>query len=109
ETDDLREHVAREHRRARRLLVENDRQQDAAREVLAGLGVLDFEFDLVEDELLHVGERDVGARLRVIEAAVRVFLDDSLTHGGRQSKQRPYYIARQRADCKAKSLNNLKK
>jgi hypothetical protein len=58
-------------------LFEDDLQQDVAGEVFAGLGVDDLENTVFENELLHVGERDVGAGLGVVKAAVRVFLDQA--------------------------------
>ncbi len=77
EADDLREHRGGEHRRAARLLLQDDLQQDAARQVLAGLGVDDLELLVLEHQLLDVGQRDVGARLGVVEPAVRVLLDQA--------------------------------
>src|SRR5687767_13824653 len=77
EADDLREHVGGEHRSARALLLENDLQQDGARQVFLALRVLDPEIDVLENELFHVGERDVAARLGVVEPAIRILLDDS--------------------------------
>jgi hypothetical protein len=65
EADDLRQHGRSEHRRAGLLLLENDLQQNGAGEVVAGLGIHDLEFLLVDHELLYVDQRDVGARLRV--------------------------------------------
>ena len=58
-----------------RLLVENDLQEDGAGEVLAGLCIDDVKVDALEHHLLDVGQRDVAAVRRVVQAAVRVFLD----------------------------------
>jgi len=51
--------------------------QDLPRQVLAALGIDDLELLLVEHELLDVRQRDVAARLRVVQAAVRVLLDQA--------------------------------
>ena len=75
--NDVREHVGREHRHAARLLLEDDLQQDRAREVVAGLRVLHLEFLVLQDQVLHFRERDVGRGLRVVETPVRIFLDDA--------------------------------
>ena len=77
EADHLGQQVAGEHRSAASLFFEDDLQQDVAGEVFAGLGVDDLETAVLEHELLHVGERDVGAGLRVVEAPVGVFLDQA--------------------------------
>ena len=67
-----------------RFLLEDDLQQDRAGQVVAGLGVDDLEFDVLQHHLLDVGERDVAAVGRVVEPAVRVLLDHArgLAHGG---------------------------
>ena len=57
--------------------LEDDLQQDAARQVFVGLGVDDLELDLLEHQFLDVGQRDVAAGRGVVETAVRVLLDDS--------------------------------
>ena len=85
EADDLRQHVGREHRHAAGLFLEDDLQQDAARQVLAGLGVADLEMFAGEHHRLHVGQRDVAAGLRVVEPPVGVLLD----HPGRLRTRAP--------------------
>ncbi|MNT77117.1 hypothetical protein D3C72_2161960 [compost metagenome] len=61
ETDDLRQHVRREHGHAAALLFKNDLQEDAARQVFAALGVDDLEFLVGQDQLLDICQGDVGA------------------------------------------------
>ncbi len=58
-----------------------------------GLGVDHLELDVVEDHLLHVGERDVPAVRRVVEPAVRVFLDDArgIAHGALRGRRGGHY------------------
>jgi len=70
--DDLREHVAGEHRCPRRLFLQDDLEQDAAREVVLGLRVLHAKRHLFEHQFLDVGERDVAARLGVVQPPVRI-------------------------------------
>jgi hypothetical protein len=81
-TDDVGEHVGGEHRHPARFLLEDDLQQDRAREVIARLRVLHLEHLVPEDQVLHFRERDVRGRLGVVETAVRVLLDDARRHGG---------------------------
>jgi hypothetical protein len=61
------------------LLFEDDLEQDAARQVFAGLGVHHLEILKRQHQILDVGQGDVGARLGVVKTAVRVFLDQSRT------------------------------
>src|SRR4030095_2550876 len=77
EADHLREHLRAEHRHAARLFLEDDLEEDRPRQVLAGLRVDDLKVDVVEHHLLHVGEGDVAAVRRVVEAPVGVLLDDA--------------------------------
>jgi len=72
EADHLGKKVAGEHGGATRLLFEDDLQQDVAGQVFAALGVNNLEDTVFKDEFLHVCERDVGAGLGVVKAAVRV-------------------------------------
>jgi hypothetical protein len=44
---------------------------------LIGLGIDHGEFFIVEHQLLDVGQGDVRTRLRVVQAAVRIFLDQA--------------------------------
>lgn len=67
----------KKNRRAGGFFVENDLQEDGAGEVFARLCVDDFELDVFEYELLDVRERDVTARRRVVQAAIRILLDDA--------------------------------
>ena len=66
-----------EHRHAAGLFFENDLQQDAARDLVAALGVAHFEALVVEHHLLHIGQRDVAARPGVVEPPVGIFLQDA--------------------------------
>ena len=59
------------------LLLGDDLQQDAARNVFLGLLVDDDELHLVQHQAADVGQRDVAALNGVIQPAVRIFLDDS--------------------------------
>jgi len=58
------------------LFLDDDLGEDRARDVLVGLGVIDHEVDVLLHHLRQVLERHVGAGSRVVEPAVRVFLDD---------------------------------
>src|SRR4051812_2814845 len=82
EADDVRERRLREHRRAAGLFFQDDLQQDAAREVLVGLGVAHHEGFAGHHQLLHFGQGDVRGRVRVVEPPVRVLLDDALCRLG---------------------------
>ena len=75
EADHLRQHLLGKQWCAAGFLIEDDLQQDAAGEVFLRLGVLHLEALAIQDQLLDVGQRDVGAGLRVVEATVGVFLD----------------------------------
>jgi hypothetical protein len=77
EADDLRQHLGAEHRHSAGFLFEDDLQQDLARQILARLRVDHLKFLLFEHELLDVGQRDVGAGLRVVQPAVRILLDQA--------------------------------
>jgi len=80
--DELREHVGGEHRRATGLRLQDDLQQDRARQVISGLRIDDPEFLVLQNQFLHVGQRDVAAGLGVVQTPVRILLDqaDSLSH-----------------------------
>src|SRR6188768_437229 len=84
ETDDLRQHRGREDRHAAGLFLEDDLQQDAAREVLAGLGVADLEVEALQHHRLDLGEGDVARYLGVVEPPVRILLEHARpgTSGG---------------------------
>src|SRR5690554_1140220 len=77
EADDLAQQLGREDGRALLLVLGDDLQQHLAREVGAGLGVDHLEFLPVNDQLAHVLDGDVAGDLGVVEAAVRVLLDDA--------------------------------
>jgi hypothetical protein len=55
-------------------LVEDDLQQDRARQLVARLGVDHLEFDALEHHLLDVGQRDVAAVGRVVSRRFGYFL-----------------------------------
>ena len=61
------------------LLFDDDLGQDRARDVVAGLRVVDHEINVVADHAAQVVQGDVAAGRRVVEAPVGVFLDDDLT------------------------------
>ena len=61
--DDLRQHRLREDRHAARFLLEDDLQQDLARQVLARLGVDDLELGLVE----HRADAGIAALRLVVK------------------------------------------
>jgi hypothetical protein len=77
EADHLRQQVAGEHRHAAGLFLEDDLQQDAAGEILPALGVNHLELLVLQHQLLDVGEGDVGTGSGVVQAPVRIFLDQS--------------------------------
>jgi hypothetical protein len=52
-------------------------QQDLAAQVIAALGIHHLELLLVQHQLLDIRQRDVGAGLGVVQAAVRVLLDEA--------------------------------
>src|SRR5205085_3225871 len=64
------------HGLAARFLLHDDLGEDGVGDVLAGLGVDDFELALLADHLGQPFQRYVAGAFRVIEAAVRIFLDD---------------------------------
>ena len=75
--DHLRQEILAHQRLAGVLLLGDHLQQDRARDVFLALLVDDDEIDLVHHQPPDVGERDVAALDRVVEAPVRIFLDDS--------------------------------
>jgi len=62
------------------LFLENNLCQDRARDLLAGLGVIDDKVDLGLHHLGKMLERDVRRGRRIVEPPVGVFLD----HNGRR-------------------------
>src|SRR5690606_39767063 len=80
EADDLAEQLRGQHRLAVLFLLGDDLQQHLAGEVVAGLGVAHLEVLAVDDQLSHVLDRDVAGDLGVVEATVRIFLDDAYGH-----------------------------
>ena len=78
EADDLRQHRRREHRHAAGLFLEDDLQQDASRQVLAGLGVAHLEGARPSSTIAFTSaQRDVARDLGVVQAAVRILLEDA--------------------------------
>src|SRR5688500_8077698 len=77
ETDDLRQQLGGEHRLAAILVLRDDLQQHRAGQVLAGLGVADLELFVLQHQLADLLQSDVAGDLGVVEAAVRVLLDDA--------------------------------
>ncbi len=76
EADQLPEEADRQNGLAAAFLVHDDLGEDVVGDVLARAGVDDFELALLADHLGEALERDVGRAFGVIEAPVRVFLDD---------------------------------
>ena len=60
------------------ILLQHDLKQDAAREVFARARVTHHERRALHHQRPHVRQRHVGRRLRVIQPAVGIFLDDAL-------------------------------
>src|SRR5688572_13831563 len=110
EADDLGQHIAREHRGPGGLLLEDDLEQDAAGEVLVGLGVLYLERHLRQHELLDVSKRDVSACFRIVKPAVGVLLDDpGRWRHGMAALAGCAIIPPYRSHCKRKGLKNIGK
>jgi len=61
------------------LFLEDDLRQNLAGDLFAGAGVTNFELDALFDHVAKMIERDIARRLRVVEAAVRVFFYDDRT------------------------------
>ena len=74
--DQLPQEIDRQHRRAARFLLHDDLGEDRAGDVVAALGVDDFELALLADHLGEPLERDVGRAFGIVEPPVRIFLDD---------------------------------
>ena len=75
-SDQLAKEADRKQGLAAAFLVHDDLGEDVVGDVLAGLGVDDFELALLADHLGEALERDVGRAFGVIEPPVGVFLDD---------------------------------
>ena len=75
--DETREQFTGEQRNTTGLLLEDNLQQDAARQIFAGLGVGDLERLELDDQILDIPQRDIGARLGIVKAAVGIFLDQA--------------------------------
>ena len=52
-------------------------QQNAAREVILGLGVFNPKLDIFEHKFFYVRQCDVGAGLGIVQTAVRILLDQT--------------------------------
>ena len=77
-TDQTLQHRRCEHGGTTGLGFQNDLQQNAARQVVARLRIQHFEGFTFHHQVLHLRQGDVGGRRRVIEPAIRVFLDDAM-------------------------------
>src|SRR5579875_1130555 len=77
EPDDLREQGGREDRLAVLFVLGNDLQQHRPRQVFVRLGVANFEGLAGQHQLPHFFQRDVAGDAGVVQAAIRVFLDDA--------------------------------
>src|SRR5581483_5415797 len=107
EADDLRQQLRREHRLPGFLVLGDDLEQHGAGQVVAGLGVADFELLAVDDELPHFFERDVARNFGVVETPIRIFLDDAnLCHA---AKLADCAAAHQRGCCATLSHPHMKK
>jgi len=62
--------------RSSAFLLDDDLGQHRVRKIFAGLGIIDDEVPLRPHHFGEVFKRHIGARVGVIEPAVRVFLDD---------------------------------
>src|SRR6056297_2351520 len=80
EADQLLQQLRRKQRPAGLLALHDDLQQDAAREVFAGLGVLDADLVPGDDRLADLFQREVAALGGVVEPAVGVFPYDAFFH-----------------------------
>src|SRR3546814_2325851 len=76
-SDDEFEQVVGEDRIAAFFLIGDHLQQDAAGDVVMRALVLDTELHILPHQLTNFLERDVAADVRVVEAAVRILLDDA--------------------------------
>ncbi len=93
ETDDLRQHVAGEHRRAAGLFFQDDLQQDAAGQVFVGLGIDHIEFFIIEHQLLDVRQGDVGAGLGIVQTAIGIFFNQAVSIFFRTTHHKSTYCA----------------
>jgi hypothetical protein len=76
ETDELGQHLVAEHGHAAIFLLQDDLQQHAAGDVILRLGVDNLDIHVFEHQLLYVSQSDVGTGRRIVQATVRVLLDD---------------------------------
>ena len=76
EADDLGQHGGAEQGLAPGFLLQHDLEQDGAGDVRVIGGIDDAQRDAVHHQVAHVGDGDVTADFRVVEATVGVFLDD---------------------------------
>jgi hypothetical protein len=76
-TDHLPEKLGGKNRHAAAFFLQDDLQQDAAGQVIAGLGIHHLEFLEAQHQILDVGQGDVGTGLGVVETPVGVLLDQS--------------------------------
>src|SRR5690606_14208212 len=101
QADDLRQQLGREHRLPVLLVLGDDLQQHLPGQVLAALGVADLEVLAVDDQLADILDGDVAGNVRVVEAAVRIFLDDArLGHGAKALTRRLRSMAQCSTGCK---------
>src|SRR5690606_6756855 len=101
EADDLAEQLGREHWLPVLLVLGDDLQQHLPGQVLAALGVADLEVLAVDDQLADVLDGDVARNVGVVEATVRILLDDArLGHGAKALTERPCSMAQCSTGCK---------
>jgi hypothetical protein len=84
EADDRLEHGRAQDRPPELLLFGNDLQQDVARDVRARLVLDDADLLALDDEQADVVEGDVAALRSVVQATVRVLLDEAFLAHGRE-------------------------
>src|SRR3546814_1627005 len=84
QADDLAQQLGRQHRLPVLFMLGDDLQQHLPGQVIAALGVADLEVLAVDDQLADILDGDVAGDVGVVEATVRVFLDDArLGHGAK--------------------------
>ena len=55
----------------------DDLEEDAAGEIVTGLGIDHLENFKLEHQILDIPQRDLGARLGIVQTAIGVFLDQA--------------------------------
>ena len=76
-TDDLTEHLFRQHRLTGLFVLADDLQQNLTRQIFATADVENLDRLTVNDQAADVIQRDVRRDRRVIETAIRILLDNA--------------------------------